>query len=957
LEVKLFYVGERRLLKRIVSEVMLTLLLLSMLTLAFNIQPAKAWTGTVYIRADGSIDPPDAPIITYDKVTYTLTDNITSSADGIVVERDNIIIDGAGYLINGTGEHPYSPYSGADLSRRHNVTVKNMNIKNFDRGILLNSSFNNKIIGNNITANNYYGIYLVHSPNNTLSKNKIANNDVGIWLWIHSNCTVISGNEITESNIGIYLAFSFTITVSKNMITNNDDGFWLFGFSNNTIAGNNIANNGDGIVLIESYNNSIYHNNFLNNTMHVYDYSWDYLALPSINLWDDGYPSGGNYWSDYAGTDANCDGIGDTPYVIDADNQDNYPLIHPYGSIRNLDTNLTYLTIQSAIDATETLDGHTIFVEAGNYYEHVVVSKSLSIIGEDRFATIIDGGGTGKVVEISANNVTLRGFTVRNGEYGISGYNQDFVKVTDCNVTGNSVDGIRVGWSRWIVMNCTISNNGAGGIYIDSGYYNLIENNTFLSNWIGFRIYLHPQWCGSSSPGNNILRNNAFANNTYGIELGWAGGNVLRGNIMTNNNYSLGISGGSIYSLINDIDSSNIIDGKPVYYLVNQRNFIINSSTFPSIGYLGIVNSTNITVKDITLLKNKQGLLLAYTQNSTIINVTTSDNHQGITLIESTDNVIVKSRTSGNTVGIFLWRSDNNKITETTLLNNEYGIRLWHSDNNILYHNNFIENLIQVNDTIREWLYPWQYYYHYSKNNWDNDYPSGGNYWSDYTNEDFYNGPYQNETGSDGIGDVPYFIDENNVDHYPLMNPYTIAPPVPSVINATVDMNPKALNLRSRGRWITAYIELPEGYNISDVDVSSVMLNETVSVDLEAPIEIGDFDNDTVPDLMVCFNWTEAAEYILSKGIVLGNVTLEVSGKLYNGTIFTGTDTILVSSLIGDSNCDGVVDIKDLVIWGNAFGSKPNYPNWNPNTNFKPDNIIDIFDAVIMATHYGETYP
>ena len=432
--------------------------------------------------------------------------------------------------------------------------------------------------------------------------------------------------------------------------------------------------------------------------------------------------------------------------------------------VHNIDTGLDYATIQEAIDAPETLDGHTIFVKAGIYYENVVVDKSLSIIGEDRFATIIDGGGTGKVVEISANNVTLRGFTVRNGEYGISGYNQDFVKVTDCNVTGNSVDGIRVGWSRWIVMNCTISNNGAGGIYIDSGYYNLIENNTFLSNWIGFRIYLHPQWCGSSSPGNNILRNNAFANNTYGIELGWAGGNVLRGNIMTNNNYSLGISGGSIYSLISDIDSSNIIDGKPVYYLVNQRNLIINSSTFPSIGYLGIVNSTNITVKDITLLKNKQGLLLAYTQNSTIINVTTSENHQGITLIESTDNVLVKSRASGNTVGIFLWRSDNNKITETTLLNNEYGIRLWHSDNNTLYHNNFIENLIQVNDTIREWLYPWQYYYHYSKNIWDNSYPSGGNYWSDYTGVD---------VDGNGIGDTPYVIDVNNTDRYPLIAPIT----------------------------------------------------------------------------------------------------------------------------------------------------------------------------------------
>jgi len=85
------------------SCLMLTLILISMLIIAFNVRPAEAeWTGTVYIRADGSIDPSDAPIITHDKITYTLTDDIESSGDGIVVERDNIIIDGAGHVLRGS---------------------------------------------------------------------------------------------------------------------------------------------------------------------------------------------------------------------------------------------------------------------------------------------------------------------------------------------------------------------------------------------------------------------------------------------------------------------------------------------------------------------------------------------------------------------------------------------------------------------------------------------------------------------------------------------------------------------------------------------------------------------------------------------------------------------------------------------------------------------------------------
>ena len=108
--------------KWVVSGLVLMLLLTGMLSSAFIIQSAKVeLTGTVYIRADGSIDPPDAPIITYDNITYTLIDNITSSEDGIIVERDDIIIDGAGYTLQGTGEYPYK---GVDLSYRSNVTIK-----------------------------------------------------------------------------------------------------------------------------------------------------------------------------------------------------------------------------------------------------------------------------------------------------------------------------------------------------------------------------------------------------------------------------------------------------------------------------------------------------------------------------------------------------------------------------------------------------------------------------------------------------------------------------------------------------------------------------------------------------------------------------------------------------------------------------------------------------------------
>jgi nitrous oxidase accessory protein NosD len=81
------------------------------------------------------------------------------------------------------------------------------------------------------------------------------------------------------------------------------------------------------------------------------------------------------------------------------------------------------------------------------------------------------------------------------------------------------------------------------------------------------------------------------------------------------------------------------------------------------------------------------------------------------------------------------------------------------SDNTTVFHNNFINNTIHA-----------AFYGNSYTNVWDDGYPSGGNYWSNYKGTDSHNGLYQNITGIDGIGDTPYVIDANNQDHYPLMN-------------------------------------------------------------------------------------------------------------------------------------------------------------------------------------------
>ena len=109
---------------------------------------------------------------------------------------------------------------------------------------------------------------------------------------------------------------------------------------------------------------------------------------------------------------------------------------------------------------------------------------------------------------------------------------------------------------------------------------------------------------------------------------------------------------------------------------------------------------------------------------------------------------------------------------------------------------------------------------------------------------------------------------------------------------ATVDIDPDTLNLKSRGKWITAYIELPEGYDVADIDITTVELRfggESVKAELW-PTEIGDYDGDEAPDLMVKFD-RQAVQGIVSEG----NVELTVTGELSSGPVemcFEGSDTI-----------------------------------------------------------------
>jgi hypothetical protein len=117
----------------------------------------------------------------------------------------------------------------------------------------------------------------------------------------------------------------------------------------------------------------------------------------------------------------------------------------------------------------------------------------------------------------------------------------------------------------------------------------------------------------------------------------------------------------------------------------------------------------------------------------------------------------------------------------------------------------------------------------------------------------------------------------------------TLAPPV---LTASIDIDPDTLNLKSNGRWMTAYIELPEGYDVADIDVSTVLLQGTLAAEIH-PTTVGDNDHDGVADRMVKFSRQDLIVYLVENGLTSGNITLMVSGEVDNAP-FEGMDIVRV---------------------------------------------------------------
>jgi len=312
---------------------------------------------------------------------YILNQDVSET---IQIMDDGIILDGDGHTVSWvTGPQT----NGVYVQDKSNVTIKNLNVQNFETGINVSCCSDSKLIGNTASDNNI-GISLATgttgiSMNNKLIGNTALNNVVGIKLYSSR------GDELTENvangntNYGIELSGSYNYTLTGNTVSNNLIGFFLWGCStmeggfctlsynfatnnstgiqlqsssSNTVTGNTVSNNDWGIRIRAyegetSTENQVYNNKFENTPeqqAEVYKQGTGNIDGNLFNL--SASEGGGNYWSDYTGIDTNGDGFGDTPYIF-IGGQDNYPLMPtPEQAILNLIDTVEEMNLQQGID-------------------------------------------------------------------------------------------------------------------------------------------------------------------------------------------------------------------------------------------------------------------------------------------------------------------------------------------------------------------------------------------------------------------------------------------------------------------------------------------------------------------------------------------------------------------------------------------------------------------------------
>ena len=451
---------------------------------------------------------------------------------------------------------------------------------------------------------------------------------------------------------------------------------------------------------------------------------------------------------------------------------------------------------------------------SGNHEGIELLSVVRATLSNNSFS---DNSGYGIWVGSSLEVLISRSIMVRGG-VGMRITGSASVTVVDSYLDDHSNFGI-LGFGNFSISNTLIRNSGVGtaGLYLQSANGARVIGNTFANNTRGL-------WVGGST--NVTIADNRVSNaEGLGIELVGSTAVSITNNTFTSDGVNLW---SGFLSPVEDftthtITPDNLVNGKPIRYYKDCANLVVEGS---EVGQLIVANCENVTFSGLRISDADSAVQLAFVKGARLEASEISDNDVfGVHVLRSEDvtlignlmmNNLLSARGlatdnfsfSGNTViGGPDWSTgvavdpvspggaNNASVTGNDITASGMGVGVQFNSlttgviraNNVsvglgtgisfpvvstgvtVFHNNLLGNAIQATDAG-------------SQNSWDDSYPSGGNFWSDYSGIDVFRGPNQDQPGSDGIGDGPYVIDADSLDRFPLMVPHVFVDTTPPAV-------------------------------------------------------------------------------------------------------------------------------------------------------------------------------